>query len=131
MLTRQEIAKAYENKILGIRNYKSSKKEFSLSDLTNPPILGDFIVETLTGESDITPAGKSFLEKYYGFKNLAADLLKNEIFKKTHSHVPPEELQKWLEGLVPMEITRFVEESKGTITENATVRSDLLPPENL
>lgn len=128
MENKAQILRQYQGKVLGVRNYRSDKQEFKISDLTDPEILVEFIVETFTGESDITPAGKAFLEEYYDFKELAATLHENHKFLKTHGHVPLNELQGRLASLIPMETSRFVEEVKGTIQEGATLREDLLPP---
>src|SRR4051812_31251257 len=129
-MDKEQLIEAYKAKILGIRNYKSDKKELIVADLIDQKMLAEFVVEVLTGGSDFTPAGKVFLEKFYGFKELAASLLDNVDFNKTHSHVSQSELEEWLKGLNPMEVITFIEESKGTIKEGVSVRDDLLPPKD-
>ena len=130
-MDKQDIAAAFESKILGIRNYKSDKKEFVVSDLLDTDVLRDFLDEVSTGESDITPAGKVFLNKYFGFKELASRISCNGNFALREHPATAEEISKWLEELKPMETMTFIEEARGNIQPGAAVRSDLLPPDNI
>jgi hypothetical protein len=82
----------------------------------------------LNGESDMTPAGKSFIEQYYGFENLA-ERLALDGFVLSQVPSPSQEICKWLRDLEPMATIRFIEESRGRIGPNASVRDDLLPPD--
>ena len=119
----------YLNKILGIRNYKSGKKDFGTTDFLDNNILADFLAEVQTGESDITPAGKSFLEVYYGFDSMSKILSKNTAFinaNKNFSDV--ESIKKWLENITPMETFFFIEKARGNLKQEQTLREDLLPP---
>jgi hypothetical protein len=101
--SKAELVKAYDSKILAIRLYKSSKQEFRVNDFLDPQALSIILEEITTGESDITPAGKAFLEQYYGNEELTRNM-------------------------VPMETLRFIEESKGNIQPGQGLREELLPP---
>ena len=59
----QAIIAAFQSKILGVRNYKSDKDEFVFADFIDMRVLADFLTEVFTTESDITPAGKVFLDR--------------------------------------------------------------------
>lgn len=113
---KEQILIAFKDKILAIRNYRSEKKEFLVRDFVDQKILEEVLEEIETGESDITPAGKSFLGVYYGFDTLAT------IFEKP---------QMWFLELKPMEVITFIEESKGNKVSEQNLRVDLLPPENI
>jgi hypothetical protein len=125
--TKPELSAAFRVKILGIRNYPSNKGEFSVDDFLDLKILEDFLQEVLAGESDITPAGKAFLERYYGFAELASRL--SNTFREDAGLSTAEEVQTTLEGLVPMETMRFVEEARSNIKAGVRLREDLLPPD--
>ncbi len=127
---KEQVLAAYREKLLGIRNYRHvTKQEFRADDFLDQKILFEFLEEVDTCESDITPAGKAFLASYYGLKELSATLAKDGGL--TNTLETPEQIQAWLEKLEPMEITRFVEEARGTVTKNTPLRADLLPPENI
>lgn len=130
-MNKDNISRAFADKILGVRNYKSQKKEFFVDDFLDEKLLDDFLDEVYLEESDITPAGKSFLKNYFGFENLAINLLKrNKFFLSidTSSNTAIKEISFWLKNLEPMKIVRFIEESKGTIDENTSLIEELLPP---
>lgn len=130
MRDKNEIKVLFDKKILGIRNYKSDKREFNTTDFLDFKVLVDYLWELDTGECDITPAGKSFIENYYGFDELAKKLA-------THGYdLPPENtvtnqqtFTAWLKSLVPMETITFIEQARGNIGESTKLRDDLLPPE--
>lgn len=122
---------AYAHKILGIRNYKSMKKEFFVNDFLELQKLEDFLEEVSTGESDITPAGKLFLEKYYGLEKLSTSLVRRGKFTLYSRPSTFEEFHVWLEELQPMATISFIEKAKGNFRNVATLRSDLLPPDNI
>ena len=111
----ENINQNYTNKILAIRNYNSDKKEFGVADFQDLTQLKKIISEILTGESDITPAGKMFLQTYYGFDKLS-NMFNSEFSKE------------WLEGIVPMETIAFIEECRGNNVSNNNLREVLLPP---
>jgi hypothetical protein len=123
------LLEAYASKILGIRNYRSAKQEFFVADFLNVEVLEPFLQEVLDCESDMTPAGKSFIEKYYGFENLAERLALRGVFAPTEGPSPSQEICEWLRDLEPMATIRFIEEGRGRIRPNASVRDDLLPPD--
>ncbi len=50
-------------KILGYRNYKSDKKEFSEEDFEDQKNTGLFLEEVSNGENDLTNLGKTYLLK--------------------------------------------------------------------
>jgi hypothetical protein len=125
-MSKPELVAAFRGKILGICNYPSDKGEFSVDDFLDLKVLEGFLQEVSTGESDITPAGKAFLERYFGFAELASEL--SDAFL-TNVGVRGSELPTWLESLVPMEIMRFVEEARGNIKAGSRLREDLLPPD--
>lgn len=128
---KENFIESYSNKILGVRNYKSEKKEFYTDDLINIEVLEDFLEEVFNSESDITPAGKSFLEKYYGFDKLTENIIERGRFSFSSESATFDEIYVWLKELHPMETMTFIEESRGNIKDVATLRPDLLPPENL
>jgi hypothetical protein len=127
----QVIVAAFGGKILGVRNYKSEKKEFFVGDFRDLAVLKDFLREVSTGESDITPAGKVFLEKYYRFEDLALEIASKGDFCITNRPSSFEEILKWVKELQPMETTAFIEEARGNIEPSARLRSDLLPPKEV
>jgi hypothetical protein len=122
---------AFSTKILAIRNYKAEKTEFFTDDFLNIPDLEDFLEEIHTGESDITPAGKSFLQHYYGFDTLADLLSERDSLSLNKEASTSEAIKSWLENIKPMEIFAFIEESRGHTVEGLPLRADLLPPENI
>lgn len=124
---KQKLIGTYKPKILGIRNYKHSKKEFFMEDFLNLKSLDGFLEEVGTGECDITPAGKAFLEKYYGLGELA-NLLANEIPTEDNRAKYKEDITRVLKYLEPMQTMSFVEQARGNISKDFTFREDLLPP---
>jgi hypothetical protein len=85
----------HAKKILGVRNYRSDKKEFSVFDFADIDVLESFLEEVSTGESDITPAGKSFLEKHYGLNNLSELLHRRGVAHRfVHKGDSPAEREK-------------------------------------
>lgn len=129
-MNKKNIIEAFVDKILGIRNYKSDKKEFLVNDFLNEKLLDEFLDEVYSGESDITPAGKSFLKNYFGFEELAASLFKrNPSFLSIESSSDKvNEVKHWLENLEPMGTIKFIEETKGGIEKDAPLKGELLPP---
>ncbi len=125
-----DLIKLYKNKILAVRNYKSDKKEFTTDDFIELKTLGSILDEIDTGESDITPAGKSFIAKYYGFNNLAKLFVSENVLTESIADFSSDKLGLWLEGLEPMETIRFIEESRGTINSGQPVKEELLPPKD-
>src|SRR5262245_16852403 len=127
----QRIVVAFQEKILGVRLYKSDKKQFFVSDFLEMGVLKDFLTEVSTGESDITPAGKVFLDKYYGFDDLAADIALEGDFALTRELSTAEEMLEWLKNLEPLQTITFIEEARGNIKPGARLRTDLLPPDDV
>ncbi len=125
----EQLKELFKNKILGIRNYKSDKKEFSADDFTDFKILVDFLWEVDTGESDITPAGQSFMEKYFGFDELAKMLVsKGYNLPPENTETNEQSVSAWLKSLEPMQTISFIEQARGNIQNGAALREDLLPP---
>jgi len=128
---KQRVIEVFKPKILGIRNYKSLKKEFFVDDFTNLQVLDNFMEEVSCGESDITPAGKAFLEKYYGLNKLP-DLIVNELYKNNSYFHKNRVSSNVLCLETPMETITFIEQARGNIDkDNYTLREDLLPPEDI
>jgi len=127
---REAILKAFAAKILGVRNYKSEKKQFDVADFVQNDTLDLFLNEVLTGESDITPAGKTFIERYYGFARLAIDLAERATLIEFAKRAGSDELYGWLKNIQPMETILFIEQARGRIGPGATLNADLLPPED-
>jgi hypothetical protein len=127
---REAILKAFAIKILGVRNYKAEKRKFDVGDLTQNDTLDLFLNEVLTGESDITPAGKAFIERYYGFEKLATDLAERATLMFGRERASSDELYAWLKNLQPMKTISFVEQARGRISAGAILNADLLPPED-
>lgn len=122
----QKILSTFKSKILGIRNYKSSKNEFFIDDFLDLKFLDSFIGEASNGESDITPAGKSFIEVYYGLTNLAEIILVSEYRNQEQYRDRLEQDVKCLE--YPMETITFIEQARGNLRKDFSLREDLLPP---
>src|ERR1043166_2833215 len=122
----QESAAAFQNKILGVRNYKSDKKEFVVTDLLDMEVLKVFLTEVSTGESDITPAGKVFLDKCYGFEDLAAEIALDGGCALVRELSTQKEILEWLKSLEPMQTITFIEEARENIKPGARLRADLL-----
>ena len=119
----------HARKILGVRNYRSDKKEFSVFDFAEIDVLESFLEEVWTGESDITPAGKSFLEKHYGLNNLSELLHSRRSARRfLYKGDSPARIEEWLKNLEPMGTMAFIEEARGNIKPGAKLRADLLPP---
>jgi|SRR6185436_6660303 len=120
---------AFAGKILGVRNYRQAKSVFTVSDFADRATLADFLEEVRTCESDITPAGKSFLERYYGFEQAAA------VISEGRPAADPLSIQakavQWLIELEPMATSRFIGEASGKIQPGAALRPELLPPEEI
>jgi hypothetical protein len=127
----QGVVAAFGSKILGVRNYKSEKKEFLVGDFCEPAILKKFLLEVSTGESDMTPAGKAFLDKYYGFEALALEIAKPGDFALDRRPSTSKEILEWLYGIEPMRTISFIEEARGNIKPETRLRADLLPPDDL
>lgn len=126
----EQIIQANRPKILAVRNYKSDKEKFVVDDFLVLENLENILVEVANGESDITPAGKSFLEKYYGFENLANILLTRGKLPE-YTEFSADKLRSWLENLEPMETITFIEESRGNIVKGQPLKEDLLPPKDI
>jgi hypothetical protein len=126
----QELVAKFQSKILGIRNYKSNKKQFFVDDFLNMEVLTRFLTEVSNCESDITPAGKAFLDRYHGFEDVAAELARKGGFALTTRPSTPEEILDWLKDLQPMQTITFIEEARGNIEPGARLKTDLLPPED-
>ncbi len=130
MSNRKELKACYDSKILGIRNYKSDKKEFNTDDFLDFDTLVDFLWEVDASESDITPAGKSFIENYFGFDELAKELAsKGYNLPPEYTETNQQTITTWLKSLDPMRTIAFIEEARGNIQHGAQFREDLLPPE--
>jgi hypothetical protein len=128
---KEHVYQLYKDKILAIRNYQSDKIHFNVADFINLKILGRVLDEVDTGESDITPAGKSFIEKYYGFTGLAKILVKQNVLTEAIKDLSFEELISWLESLNPMFTINFIETARGNVKKGQKLREDLLPPKDL
>lgn len=130
--TQAKLKVAFEKKILGIRNYAHEKGEFFVPDFLNVEELDYFLGEVTTGESDISPAGKVFLEKYYGLEQLAKRLFEKKGMFHGEGYFKSEaEMVSWFKEVVPMEAMTFIETARGNIEEGDTLREDLLPPKNI
>ncbi len=128
----EEIVAVFEKKILGVRNYAHEKSEFFVPDFLNIDELDHFLGQVTNGESDISPAGKVFLEKYYGLEQLAKLLfnMKGNFYREGFfkSEV---EMIRWLKEVTPMGAITFIETSRGNINDGTTLREDLLPPKDI
>lgn len=89
----------YATKILGICTGKGHAKEFNVQDFSDVDTLEKFVEEVSTGGSVITPVGKSFLEAYFGMRNLAELLHKRGIVRSFLSNADTaERIFNWLEN---------------------------------
>jgi hypothetical protein len=118
----------YAGKILGVRLYRAAQQEFFAIDFATLDKLEPFIDELLTSESDITPAGKSFLTRFWGLERLVGLLAERRKLRE-HDAEDVEWLLDWLSNIEPLAVLTFIEEGRGTIKLGATLRDDLLPPE--
>lgn len=128
---KERVYQLYKNKILAVRNYQSDKKHFTVDDFTDMKSLGIVLDEVDTGESDITPAGKSFIEKYYGFAGLAKILVTQNVLTEAIKDLSFQELILWLKSLEPMFTINFIETVRGNVKKGQKLREDLLPPKDL
>ena len=129
MTNSQQIKKIYTTKILGVRNYEAHKKEFSVDDFLDYKTLVEFLWEVDTGESDITPAGKSFIEQYFGTDNLAKELSdKGYDLPPDNIETNQQTIAEWLKSLQTMQTATFIQEATGNIQKGAKLKEDLLPP---
>lgn len=127
----EQIVQAYKTKILAVRNYESDKEEFAVDDFIVLENLEEVLDEIDTGESDITPAGKSFLEKYYGFDKLSDLLSSRNKLLESIGEFSVNDLRSWLENLEPMVTATFIAKSRGIITEGQLLREEFLPPKDI
>lgn len=127
---KEHVYQLYKNKIFAIRNYESDKKHFTVADFIDLKLLGKVLDEVDTGESDITPAGKAFIEKYYGFAGLAKLLVVQNVLTEAIKDLSYEELISWLESLEPMFTINFIETARGNVKKGQSLGEDLLPPED-
>jgi hypothetical protein len=101
----------HKDQLLGYRNYKAFKKEFYKSDFDKIKILQKFLNEVLTGESDITPEGISYIREEMGMDVISrglADsggLIEDRLFTS-------EEIKERLSRLEPYETQRFINSAK-------------------
>lgn len=132
---KEKCLKVYKSKILAVRNYESTKDYFVADDFINENMLVEIIDEISTGESDITPAGKSFIEDYYGFENIAKMFNDADI----SLFIPKETLRKgkvaaytwWFKNIEPMELAIFIAQSQGLEASKGTpLKEEFLPPED-
>jgi hypothetical protein len=132
MPERDDLLKAYSGKILGVRLYKSDKQELLVDDFMVIDVLDEFLAEVSASECDITPAGKSFLERYFGLERVAQMMAQRKAeFSREMGERSVDDIRRWLADLRPMEVATFIEEARGNLKEGATLRSDLLPPEEV
>ncbi len=133
-MNKNDLEHKYLGKILAIRLYPHDKNEFFIDDFKDIKILDEVLEEIFIGESDITPAGYSFLKEYFDLNELAKDLFNLEnsktvgnksYFKKEQDLVNAIQSQ-----LTPMETLSFIEMARGNISDQFTLRDDLLPPSN-
>jgi len=129
------VKKLYETKILAVRNYKSDKYEFRVNDFLNLGELSQILEEIDTRESDITPAGHTFLKEYYGYRNVAKKMILGDdryLYdpkdEKTNEKI--DNYASWLENLEPMWTVRFFEESRGNIEPGANLIEELTSPDS-
>jgi hypothetical protein len=131
MLDKDQLKDAFADKILAVRNYPSAQDEFGVEDFVEIAKLEKILDEIMSSESDLTPAGKVFLEKYYPGKNLAIMLFERSSLTSFKQPSTVEDIHNWLIGIVPMEIITIIEESRGTIKKGQPLKPELLPPENI
>lgn len=129
-MNKESLINLFKNKILGVRNYKSNKEVFLVSDFLDEKTLDMFLDEVYSGESDLSPAGKCFIENYFGFKNLATSVSnRNPSFLSERSPNNIVMIENWLKDLLPMQISKFVGEARGELEKDAKLRDELLPPD--
>ena len=120
-MEKKDAERLFNEKILAVRHYASNKREFLVEDFLNPTVLLDIMDEVQTGESDITPAGKKFLEIYYSDEELKE--LLNSL---------DDDAANWVHTLVPMEMGTFIAQAKGQISTDdnePALNPKLLPPD--
>ena len=102
----------YKNKILGVRNYKSEKMSFGVEDFLNLDTLALFIDELFCCESDLTEAGKIFIEEYYGFTKLASLLLETGKLKEDIRNYSVEQLADFLTNHDPLLVQNIINNTR-------------------
>jgi len=121
----------YRPKILAIRLYHHKKHEFFVDDFINLEELDYLLSEVSCGESDLTPAGKAFINEYYGFTQLSSkifDLKDSKLLREDASLKTSEDVEKWLIQIEPMDTLTFIEHARGNIDKDSKLRDDLMPP---
>jgi hypothetical protein len=126
----QKLEELFKEKILAVRNYASNQTEFRIDDFKDISKLDSILGEVSTAESDITPAGKAFIQQYYKMDELAKKLF-NEGNKHLFHEIGAEssnDIKEWLLAVKPMESVTFIEQARGKIERDEPLREDLLPP---
>lgn len=128
-MDKEQLRDAYKGKILAVRNYADDQQEFFVVDFEDKDQLDKVLGEVATGESDITPAGKDFLDTFYGFDALAAALFAKRGFMRAELGAQtPEGIAMWLREIEPMAARSLIENASGMIDSEEPLRDDLLPP---
>jgi hypothetical protein len=110
-----------------VRNYRAEKSHFLPDDFTDMESLQDIFEEISNGEADLTPAGKAFLEQYYGLTALAQDL-HAQGWWINKPNMTTQEIEAWLKDIVPMEISNFISDARGYPPEGKGLPDSFLPP---
>lgn len=132
MNSQEEIKKLYRSKILAVRNYESEKDVYTVDDFLDPPTLVDIFEELFTGESDISPAGKSFVELYFDPEVFARTLVAvnflRTVIRPASETAYYQGLLSWIKDIEPMEIATFIANAQGVDVDAESLEEDLLPP---
>lgn len=129
-MSKEQIKDRYTEKILAVRNYASEQRVFGVQDFVNTTTLETVLEEVSDGESDITPAGKAFLDQYFGIENVAQMMLERGFLDKSTADSVPL-VAEWLRALEPMEVVSFVERARSEDVlqgESIVLQEKFLPP---
>ena len=131
----------FRGKILGVRNYEADKTEFCLTDFSDNRILLDFLNEVSTGESDITPAGYTFLNQQLDLRKVAEGARKDGVALPPYGRGKTDEERigyflEFIRNLQPMETALFIAETSWGSSKDGSkptldnIDEKLPPPES-
>jgi hypothetical protein len=133
----------YNSKILGVRNYESDKENFYSVDFKDIETFVNFIMEVSTGESDLTPAGISYIKSFIDLKDVA-----NQAVYRGLDLPPYDDMQddgsgsdpslrfiQYVNDISPMEMALFIASPIKTFDNEARkpslndLKEEYLPPQ--
>lgn len=96
---------------LALRNYSSEKKIFYEEDFLNLSLLIEILNEVLTGESDLTVQGKTYLEHRISSNNLAQLIADKGGLDELKNGTNREDIETALKNMIPLQTFNFIQEA--------------------